>query len=90
MGAFNKAGGLEYQGKKVPVAIGDDAHWRGNVFGNELMSTSYGSKPPLSLITIQSFADLGYKVDETLAQAYTLPKESPRAKPVARWRCRVR
>ena len=84
---FNLAGGVDYTGNKVPLAVGDDSHWRGSVLGGELMSMNYG--PALSLITLQTFADLGYKVDETLAEAYTLPKGSPRAKPVAKWTCRV-
>ena len=47
---------------------------------------------PLSDITLQSLADLGYKVDLSLADPYTVP---PASKPVAasldhRPRCDVR
>ena len=63
------------------------SHWRESVFrqGNksELMvgrvDTSY--ELPLSAITIQSFADLGYQVDVSQADPYTLLQLSP--KPVA-------
>lgn len=49
-------------------------HWREAVFGEELMSTVLTSgSPPLSLITIESLADMGYGVDLTRADAYTLP-----------------
>ena len=85
--AFNQAGGADYTGNKVPLAVGDDAHWRGSVLSNELMSMAYGSSPSLSLITIQTFADLGYDVDETLAEPYTLLKKTS-AKPVGGWWCR--
>ena len=63
------------------------SHWRESVFrkGNESelmvgrVDTSYGL--PLSAITIQSFADLGYQVDVSQADSYTLLQLSP--KPVA-------
>ena len=81
--AFNYAGGWRYEGRKVPVENGgDDSHWRWSVFGRELM-TPYPTlltDNPLSDITLQSLADLGYKVDLSLADPYTVP---PAAKPVA-------
>ena len=54
---------------------GDDGHWRGTVFGNELMASNVDAQYPyfLSAITIQSLADLGYKVDPSQADPYTLP-----------------
>lgn len=63
------------------------SHWRESVFrqGNESelmvgrVDTSYAL--PLSAITIQSFADLGYQVDVSQADSYTLSQLSP--KPVA-------
>ena len=85
--AFNDAGGSSYTGAKVPVenltSRSQDSHWRESVLGNELMTpttvpdasagiTTY----PLSAITIQSLADLGYRVDVTQADAYTLPSTS--------------
>ncbi len=63
------------------------SHWRESVFrkGNESelmvgrVDTSH--RLPLSAITIQSFADLGYQVDVNQADSYTLLQLSP--KPVA-------
>ena len=76
--AFDDAGGTGYEGAKVPVAS-DHAHWRGSVFGVEIMSsTGFGRNlnitPAMSLsaITVQSFADLGYGVDVTQADPYSL------------------
>ena len=67
--AFNDAGGWNYTGKKVPLE--NWGHWRNSVFPGELMN--YGGGPYLSAITVQSLADLGYGVDVTQADAYTLP-----------------
>ena len=64
--AFDEAGGRDYPGAKVPVS---GPHWRRQVFGQELMVTG----GDLSAITIQSLADLGYVVDVTQADPYTLP-----------------
>ncbi len=72
--AFNDAGGRNYTGAKVPVenksgdARRDDSHWRFSVFWGELMAGGGA----LSAITIQSLADLGYNVDVTQADPYTL------------------
>ena len=63
--AFDDAGGRNYTGAKVPVEP-DGWHWR---FPGELM----GGGGPLSAITIQALADLGYVVDVTQADPYTLP-----------------
>ena len=81
--AFDEAGGLSYtEGGKVPVANkgtrpgSDDGHWRASVFGTELMTPSISPESdssPLSAITIQSLADLGYTVDVSLADPYRLP-----------------
>ena len=66
--AFDAAGGRDYAGAKVPVVGG---HWRGGVLGNELMTpTGTGA---ISAISVQSLADLGYIVDVTQADPYTLP-----------------
>lgn len=82
VGAFDRAGGVAYtDGGKVPVQNqgtrpgSDDGHWRKSVFGTELMtpSISPGGSSPLSEITIQALADLGYTVDASLAEAYRLP-----------------
>ena len=79
--AFDEAGGTEYTGiGKVPVENragrgSGDAHWRESVLGNELMTPyqDVGIVDPLSAITIQSLADLGYKVDVSIAEQFTLP-----------------
>ena len=80
--AFENADGSNYRGKKVPVENGrewgagsQDGHWRESVFGNEIMSTSGSGhvSEPVSAITIQSLADIGYAVDVSRADSYRLP-----------------
>ena len=77
--AFDSAGGVGYTGGgKVPVENRGgpgtrNDHWRASVFGNELMVGRLGETTPLSAITIQSLADLGYTVDASQADAYRLP-----------------
>ena len=79
--AFDEAGGTNYtDGAKVPVENlagpgSGDSHWRQSVFVTELMTpyASIGTPDALSAITIQSLADLGYTVDLSLAEPYTLP-----------------
>ena len=82
--AFDDAGGWDYKGKKVP--LNDSAHWRRSAFWSsrfpespgELMMPGGGGA--LSAITVQSFADLGYGVDVTQADPYTLPGTTSGAK----------
>ena len=75
--AFNDAGGQSYTGKKVPVQE-DGVHWRGDVYGGgELMLPWGGGR--LSAITVQSLADLGYGVDVTQADSFTLPGAAGKA-----------
>ena len=84
--AFDAVGGDTYAGgAKVPVendtvryGIGAlDGHWRESVFGHELMTSSLSIEPgmrePLSAVTIGALEDLGYTVDYSAAEAYTLP-----------------
>lgn len=78
--AFDEVGGTSYTGgAKVPVenmarAGSGDSHWRDNVFLRELMSPFHrGGTTPMSLVTVQSMADLGYVVDVGAADLYTLP-----------------
>ena len=80
--------GATYSGAKVPVENdterygpgGLDGHWREAVFGNELLtatiSTDSRVSQPLSKVTIASLADLGYRVDYTQADSYSLPSTS--------------
>ena len=68
--AFNDAGGSSYMGKKVPVQKMDGAHWRYSVLKGDVMGPGGGGA--LSAITVQSLADLGYGVDVTQADAYSV------------------
>ncbi len=77
--AFDAAGGTFYVGgAKVPVESGgrpgsSDGHWRESVFETELMTPFLEpAQEPLSLVTIESLADLGYGVDLTRAESFTL------------------
>ena len=77
--AFDAAGGSSYTGAKVPVENdlgGTNGHWRESVLRAELMTglvtLGDGEAQPLSATTIQSLADLGYRVDVTQADAFTL------------------
>jgi len=85
--AFNASGGGTYTlGAKVPVencqtgvptSCGSgtiNSHWREGVLKNELMTGYLGSGlNPLSAITIASLRDIGYAVDDTKADAYSVP-----------------
>ena len=74
--AFNAIGGRSYRGAKVPVQSGgergsSDSHWRESVFGIELMTPYIELGPqPLSRITVESLADIGYEVNLTAADQY--------------------
>ena len=80
--AFDAAGGEDYGNGKVPVENlmgpgSSDMHWRESVLASELMTPvlGVGEANPLSAITIQSLVDLGYTVDVSLADAFTLAAE---------------
>ena len=83
--AFNAAGGTGYTGGgKVPVENmqgegSGDSHWREDPLAEELMTPSFtaGETLPLSAISIQSMADLGYTVDVTQADPYSKAFTSP-------------
>jgi hypothetical protein len=76
--AFNEAGGTDYTGAKVPVMNEGgpgtvNSHWRDNVFDPELMTGFLSAGPnPLSAITVASLRDLGYTVDATQADPFSL------------------
>jgi hypothetical protein len=76
--AFDEAGGADYTGAKVPVMnVGGagtvNSHWRDGVFDPEIMTGFLNAGPnPLSAITIASLADLGYTVDLSQADPFTL------------------
>ena len=76
--AFDEAGGTNYTGgAKVPVAS-RGAHWRESVLDDELMTPflNSGVLNPLSAITAQSLADMGYTVNVGQAELYRLPGAS--------------
>jgi Leishmanolysin len=51
-----------------------NSHWRETVFRNELMTGIIaGAKNPMSRLTVASLKDLGYVVDLTKAERYSLP-----------------
>ena len=79
--AFDERGGASYDdGEKVPVENtagpgSADSHWRESVLAHELMTPfqAVGERDLLSLITVQSLADLGYAVKVGLAEIYRIP-----------------
>jgi len=76
--AFDEAGGADYTGGKVPVMnVGGagtvNSHWRDGVFDPELMTGFLDNGPAvLSAVTIASLADLGYTVDISQADPFTI------------------
>jgi hypothetical protein len=69
-----------YSGRIVPLentggAGTRNAHWRESVLQNELMTGFYrtGTTNPLSATTAASMRDLGYEVDDTRSDGFTLP-----------------
>ena len=90
--AFDAAGGTAYAGgAKVPVdnraVLGSsDIHWRQGVFGTELMDAFiyYNAANPLSAVTLQSLADLGYSVATSAADAWTYTASTPDAMAAAK------
>ena len=75
--AFDDAGGRDYSGAKVPLDPKTNSHWRYSVLAGEVMGPHGGVS--LSAITVQSLADLGYGVDVTQADPYTLPGAAGKA-----------
>lgn len=72
MAAFNTAGGMAYDGPRVPLqetGPGRGIHWRPGVIDNEIMSMLV---PCISAITVQALADVGHVVDVSKADPYTL------------------
>ncbi|MGB3553111.1 MAG: leishmanolysin-related zinc metalloendopeptidase [Jannaschia sp.] len=66
-------------GTGVPIANTGGAgtregHWRELIFGDELLTGFLsGSERPLSRLSVASFEDLGYAVDYSRADPFTLP-----------------
>ena len=62
-----------------------DGHWMENLFVNELMTPAIGGiGNPLSVMSLRSLEDIGYAVDTSQADAYTIPGSSSAAGGVAR------
>ena len=80
--AFDEVGGASHAGAKVPVENDTerygsgslDSHWREAVFQAEMMTPSISVVEPLSKVTLAGLEDLGYRVDYTQAESYTLPR----------------
>ena len=82
--AFDQAGGTKYQGAKVPTEQ-DGAHWRNSVLSLEIMSPFLDNER-ISTITLGALSDLGYSVDLSAADPYSVGASiglSTAAKPVA-------
>ncbi len=104
MSACVSAGGKAICATGVPVencfgiaACGTgtrDSHWLESVFRSELMTgfiEASNVPMPLSLMTVQSFADLGYSVNTSIADAYKIPgtavrlADEPESSPQVPW-----
>ena len=71
--AFDVEGGWRWEGKKVPLAP-DYTHWRESIFGDEVMTPYIDwDNGIFSATTLQAMGDLGYRVDPSQSEAYTLP-----------------
>jgi hypothetical protein len=77
-GAVNAYHQLGGSGSTIPLETGGGTgtalvHWSDAVFGNELMTGYISPNPnPLSIMTIGSLQDLGYRVNYAAAEAYTI------------------
>jgi hypothetical protein len=78
--AFDAVGGSSFSaGSKVPVENSQgssgtrDSHWRESVFEMESMTGFVDDVNPLSQVTVESLGDLGYLVNASAADPYTLP-----------------
>jgi hypothetical protein len=79
LAGFEAIGGASYTlGRKVPVenefgAGTRNAHWRESVLKTELMTGFIGNgRNPLSVLTARSLEDLGYTVDASKADVFTI------------------
>jgi len=84
--AFNTMGGTAYTGgHEVPVENSGgpgtmNSHWRESVLHNELMTGYINSGTnPLSVLTVQSLADLGYTVNAAGADPFAVAFAAPGA-----------
>ncbi len=80
--------------KPTPVPIENlggkgtrNSHWRESIFGNELMSGFVEFAPnPISIVTVASLADLGYEVDLSRAEGFSLPVVTTAREHSVAWR----
>ena len=89
--AFLAAGGY-YRRPGVPVhneGFGRDGHWRASHVPGELMLPWISADAPLSAITVQALADLGYEVDPDRAEPYSITRAAKVVAAESRWRCGV-
>jgi hypothetical protein len=72
--AFDAADGTSYAGGKVPVQLEILAHWRFEPMWIELMAPYHipGTHSPLSAITLGALADLGWTIEMSLAEPYSI------------------
>lgn len=82
LAAFDSIGGSGYSGAKAPVEDTGgpgtlNSHWRETVLVTELMTgwINPGSNP-LSIVSVQSLADMGYTVNTSAAQSFSGPGSS--------------
>lgn len=50
-----------------------DSHWRESIFQTELMTGFVGGSNPLSVMSIQSLADVGYVTNQNSGDSYSIP-----------------
>ncbi|MFN7151650.1 MAG: leishmanolysin-related zinc metalloendopeptidase, partial [Microthrixaceae bacterium] len=72
--AYQELGGNHFVPLENEGAVGTIlGHWRESVFGDELMTGYLGARPAImSRLTIAALADLGYGVDLSQAEDYSL------------------
>ena len=68
---------------------GRDGHWRTSHVPGELMSPWISADAPLSAITVQALADLGYEVDPDRAEPYEITRAAKVLAGGPRWHCGV-
>ncbi|WP_419163880.1 leishmanolysin-related zinc metalloendopeptidase, partial [Candidatus Palauibacter sp.] len=71
--AFNAAGGTSYTRPKVPTT-NNFSHWPGSIFSPEVMSSTshFAVRDPLSAVTLAALADMGYVVDLSYAEDFSI------------------
>ena len=83
--AFDAVGGTDFTaGSKVPVENSDggagtrDSHWRESVLGIENMTGFINTGAnPLSSVSVESLGDIGYVVNASAADSYSLSSATP-------------